>query len=81
MQQNPALRDTPEFDESGYIAVPKCVWRKSKFCLPPLDVDGFTLHMVKKASTAWGHYCEMAGKQPWVYEAISCKSSNRCVTR
>jgi len=56
------------FDETGYIAIPQCLWGPAEFGLePPLALKDVTLHMVKKANATIGHYGEMAGGQPWVY--------------
>eukprot|EP00756_Hemistasia_phaeocysticola_P032008 Hpha_TRINITY_DN16387_c2_g1::TRINITY_DN16387_c2_g1_i3::g.62124::m.62124 len=56
------------FDETGYIAIPQCMWGPKEFGLEaPVDITGLTLHVIKRCNATDGHYGEMAGGQPWVF--------------
>ena len=64
---HPALKGT-RFDEPGYIAIPDCFWGGREYGLmPPPNLDGLPLHIVKTANATLGHYGDMAGAQPWVF--------------
>jgi len=68
---HPALNGT-RFDETGYIAIPDCFWGAAEFGLEsPPDLTGVPLHMVKTSNATWGHYGEMAGGQPFVFDDAS----------
>lgn len=63
---SPALNGT-RFDEAGYIAIPDCEWGNAEQgLLPPLNVTGMPLFMLKTVNASRGHYGEMAGGQPFV---------------
>lgn len=65
---NPLTKGT-RFDEDGYIAIPGCIWGKEEDGLvAPPNLGGLSLHVVKTANATHGHYGEMAGGQPWVYD-------------
>lgn len=45
------------------------IWGKEEDGLvAPPNLGGLSLHVVKTANATNGHYGEMAGGQPWVYD-------------
>jgi hypothetical protein len=54
------------FDETGYIAIPDCLWGSAEQGLEaPVDLTKVPLFILKTANATWGHYGEMAGGQPF----------------
>ena len=59
--------DQRRFDERGFILQPPCLWGGREFGLePPPDLDGLTLHLVKRANATYGHHGEMAHAQMYM---------------
>jgi len=53
-----------QYDESGFILVPPCLWGSREHGLePPPNLDGIMLHVVKTANATYGHHGEMAHGQ------------------
>ena len=72
--QNPADKHDPNrpgtgraadrFEETGFIAVPPCLWGSPEHGLdPPPSLEGLTLRIVKKSNATYGHHGEMAHGQ------------------
>ena len=62
--RNGTSRALNRFEESGFIAVPPCLWGSPEHGLdPPPKLDGLTLRIVKKSNATFGHHGEMAHGQ------------------
>ena len=62
---NPHVADT-RFDETGYIAIPDCLWGSPEHGLiVPINTSKVPLFILKIANATNAHYGEMAGGQPF----------------
>ena len=62
---NPHVADT-RFDETGYIAIPDCLWGSPEHGLiAPINTSKVPLFILKIANATNAHYGEMAGGQPF----------------
>lgn len=58
------------FDETGYIAIPDCLWGSpDNGLVAPLNLTGVPLFILKTANASNPHYGEMAGGQPFTIHA------------
>ena len=57
-------READKYEETGFIAVPPCLWGSPEHGLdPPPNLDGVTMRIVKRSNATYGHHGEMAHGQ------------------